>query len=124
MRHKVYIAKLKNPKRLKHKCVFKVGYTSSLDAMDRINYRGPDEPKPITDFFTDNKIMKTIWCEDLQEAYQVEHYLMEHIAGSKKEFHNWWEPVLPCGGTEMRLWNYNEVMKGIQFLDDWAAGRK
>lgn len=123
MRHKVYIAKLKNPNRKIHKCVFKVGMTASTDAMDRINYRGSDEPRPITDFFIDNKIMKAIWCEDAQEAYQVEHYLMEHIAGSRDAFHNWWEPVMPCGGTEMRLWNYEEVQKGIKFLDDWAAGR-
>lgn len=124
MKEKVYIAKLKNPLRSKHKCVFKVGHTSSSDAMDRINYRGSNELYPITDFFTDNKIMKSIWCEDHQEAYQVEQYLMEHIAGSVKEFHNWWEPVLPCGGTEMRLWNYDEVVKGIKFLEDWVAGRK
>lgn len=119
-RYKVYIVKLKR-KHGRPRCVYKVGITSSMDAMDRINYRGWDEPYPITDFFTDNKVMKTIWCETYEEAYQVEQYLMELIAGSKKSFHNWWEESMISGLTEMRLWNYEEVMKCIKFLDDWSG---
>jgi hypothetical protein len=119
LRYKVYIAKLKRrwgwPR-----CVYKIGITKSRDAMDRINYRGSDEPNPITDFFTDNKIMMTIWCDTYEEAYQVEQYLMEHIAGSAKLFHNWKEPSMISGLTEMRIWNYEEVQKCFKFLKDWA----
>lgn len=122
LRYKVYIAKCKRPKGWP-KCIYKVGITSSWDAMDRINYRGWDEPFPITDFFTDNKIMKTIWCETYLEAIQVEQYLMELIAGSRDNFHNWREPSKISGITEMRIWNYDEVMRCIKFLDEWATGR-
>lgn len=118
--YKVYLAKLKRPKG-KPKCVYKVGITGSSDAMDRINYRGWDEKNPITDFFTDNKIMKTIWCDTYEEAYQVELYLMELVAGSKDTFHNWWEQSMISGLTEMRLWNYEEVLKCIKFMDDWSG---
>jgi hypothetical protein len=119
LRYKVYIAKLKR-KRGWPRCVYKIGITSSADAMNRINYRGWDEPNPITDFFTDNKIMMTIWCDSYEEAYQVEQYLMELIAGSAKLFHNWKEPSMISGLTEMRIWNYEEVQKCFKFLKDWA----
>ena len=119
LRYKVYLVKLKR-RYGRPRCVYKVGITSSVDAMDRINYRGWDEPYPITDFFTDNKVMKTIWCETYEEAYQVEQYLMELIAGSRKSFHNWWEESMISGLTEMRLWNYEEVIKCIKFMDDWS----
>lgn len=119
LRYKVYLVKLKR-KNGRPRCVYKIGITSSADAMNRINYRGWDEPYPITDFFTDNKVMKTIWCETYEEAYQVEQYLMEHIAGSRKGFHNWWEESMISGLTEMRLWNYEEVMKCIKFMNDWT----
>ena len=119
-RYKVYLVKLKR-RHGRPRCVYKIGITSSADAMDRINYRGWDEPCPITDFFTDNKVMKTIWCETYEEAWQVEQYLMELIAGSREGFHNWWEESMISGLTEMRLWNYEEVMKCIKFMDDWSG---
>lgn len=120
LRYKVYLVKLKRMHG-RPKCVYKIGITSSADAMNRINYRGWDEPYPITDFFTDNKVMKTIWCETYEEAWQVEQYLMELIAGSREGFHNWWEESMISGLTEMRLWNYEEVMKCIKFMDDWSG---
>lgn len=120
LRYKVYLVKLKRPRGWP-RCAYKVGITSSWDAMDRINYRGWDEPNPITDYFTDNKVMKTIWCETYAEAFQVEQYLMELIAGSREEFHNWREPSMISGLTEMRLWNYEEVMKCIKFMEDWSG---
>jgi hypothetical protein len=120
LRYKVYLSKLKRPWG-RPRCVYKVGITKSWDAMNRINYRGKDEPNPITDFFTDNKIMKTIWCDSYEEAYQVEQYIMELIAGTRDDFHNWWEESMISGLTEMRLWNYEEVQKIIKFMDDWAG---
>ena len=120
LRYKVYLVKLKR-RHERPRCVYKIGITSFADAMDRINYRGWDEQYPITDFFTDNKVMKTIWCETYEEAWQVEQYLMELIAGSREGFHNWWEESMISGLTEMRLWNYEEVMKCIKFMDDWSG---
>ena len=120
LRYKVYLVKLKR-RHGRPRCVYKIGITSFADAMDRINYRGWDEQYPITDFFTDNKVMKTIWCETYEEAWQVEQYLMELIAGSREGFHNWWEESMISGLTEMRLWNYEEVMKCIKFMNDWSG---
>lgn len=119
LRYKVYLVKLKR-NHGRPRCVYKVGITSSIDAMDRINYRGKDEPNPITNYFTDNKVMKTIWCGTYAEAFQVEQYLMELIAGTRDSFHNWWEPTMISGLTEMRLWNYEEVIKCIKFMNDWT----
>ena len=120
-RYKVYIAKLKRAG-TKPSCVFKVGITSSTDAMDRINYRGSNEPYPITNYFTDNKIMKAIWCEDMQEAYQLEQYLKECITGNGCEFHNWYENDRISGITEMRIWNYEEFKQCCQLMEDWQNG--
>ena len=114
--YKVYIAKLKR-KDVHPRTVLKVGITSSSDAMDRINYRGEDECFPITNYFTDNKIMKAsqkIYSE--QEAKQIESYIMNEIKGTDSHFHNWWEHDQISGITEMRTWNYSEFQKALVLL--------
>jgi hypothetical protein len=116
MRYKVYLAKLKrlngNPR-----TVYKIGITSSSDAMDRINYRGDDEPYPITNYFNDNKIMKAVWKESKEEAEALEILIMNTIKGNEKYFHNWYEPDQISGITEMRKWNYEEVQKVFELLN-------
>ena len=52
--YKVYIAKLKRVND-SPRVVFKVGITSSSDAMSRLMYDGPDEPHPIKNYFSDIK---------------------------------------------------------------------
>lgn len=117
MRYKVYLAKLKRvcgwPR-----CVYKIGITKSEDAMDRINYRGEDEPYPITNYFHDNKIMastKRIYTEE--EAKALEKRIMNTIKGNEKYFHNWYEDDQISGITEMRKWNYEEVQKVFELLN-------
>ena len=116
--YKSYIAKLKrvtgNPR-----CVFKVGITSSSDAMDRINYRGADEPYPITNYFHDNKIMKAtqrVYTEE--QAKFIEKYIMDGIKGDEKYFHNWYENDQISGCTEMRKWHYQEFQRACILMDE------
>jgi hypothetical protein len=116
MRYKVYLAKLKRPSG-NPRTVFKIGITSYNDAMDRINYRGNDEPFPITNYFNDNKIMastKRIYTEE--EAKTLERRIMNTIKGNEKYFHNWYEDDKISGITEMRKWNYDEVQKVFELL--------
>lgn len=117
MRYKVYLAKLKriigSPR-----CVYKIGITSSFDAMDRINYRGPDEPYPITDYFFDNKIMHSIVVDSECKARSIEASIMEAIKGNERYFHNWFEKDPISGITEMRKWNYHEVQTCIRLMNE------
>jgi hypothetical protein len=117
MRYKVYLAKLK---RLfgSPKTVYKIGITSSSDAMERLTYTGADEPYPIVEAFPDIKIMKAIWCSSKEEALLVEQHIMNAIKGDEKYFHNWYEKNPLSGITEMRKWNYDELLKCIQLMDE------
>jgi hypothetical protein len=114
--YKVYIAKLKrhtnNPR-----IVLKVGITSSSDAMDRLTYKGTDEPYPISNYFSDIKIMassRKVYSRE--EAESIEAYIMQSIKGTDPYFHNWREKDQISGITEMRIWNYNEFLKSIELL--------
>lgn len=121
MKYKVYLAKLKREDR-KPSCVYKVGITSSFDAMRRLTYAGPDEDYPISKYFPDIKIMKTIWCESIDEAEAVEKRIMKEIQGDERWFHNWYEPDQISGITEMRKWDYDEVQKVFALME--AAEKK
>jgi len=116
--YKVYLAKLKrlegNPK-----CVFKVGITSSSDAMDRLLYEGIDEPYPIKKYFQDIKIMaSTTRRYSRMEAETIEAYIMKRIQGMDPSFHNWYEKDPVSGITEMRKWNYNEFLLALQLIKE------
>jgi len=117
-KYKVYIAKLKRTNATP-RIVLKVGITSSSDAMDRLNYRGADEPHPISNYFSDIKIMKAsqrIYSEE--QAKSIEAYIMHRIKGLDQYFHNWREPDQISGITEMRIWNYEEFLNAIALLDE------
>lgn len=116
MKYKVYLAKLKRTDR-KPSCVYKVGITSSFDAMRRLTYAEADEQYPISKYFPDIKIMKTIWCESRQEAEAVESHIMKTIQGDERWFHNWYEKDQISGITEMRVWDYEEVQKVFSLLE-------
>jgi len=115
-RYKVYIAKLKRTNTIP-RVVLKIGITSSSDAMDRLTYKGADELYPISNYFSDIKIMKTsqrIYSKE--EAESIEAYIMQSIKGSDLYFHNWREPDQISGITEMRTWNYDEFLKAVDLL--------
>ena len=117
-KYKVYIAKLKRTN-VFPKVVLKVGITSSSDAMDRLTYRGSDEPYPITNYFSDIKVMassKRIYTKE--EAESIESYIMQSIKGTSPYFHDWHEPDQISGITEMRKWNYDEFLKAVNLLNE------
>jgi hypothetical protein len=114
---KVYLAKLKR-KDVKPTCVYKVGITSSYDALDRLMYKGPDELFPISNYFEDIKVMKSIYVSDRTTAELVEKFLMKSISGESK-FHNWYERDQISGITEMRVWDYDEYLKVRELMDNY-----
>lgn len=114
--YKVYLAKLKRPNGTP-KTVYKVGITSSKDALQRLTYQGSDEPYPIVETFPDIKVMKSVWCSTKEKAYELEQKIINTIKGKEKYFHNWFEPKQLSGITEMRTWNYMEFLKCIDIMD-------
>jgi len=116
--YKVYLAKLKrlegNPK-----CVLKVGITSSSDAMDRLTYDRVDEAYPIKRYFSDIKVMASTKRRYSKiEAEAIEAFIMKRIQGIDPSFHNWYEKDPVSGITEMRSWNYNEFLLGLQLIKE------
>jgi len=116
-KYKVYLAKLKRPIG-KPKTVYKVGITSSSDAMSRLTYNRWDEPNPIIETFPDIKVMNSVWVESEEEALALEQKIMYTISGSER-FHNWYEPKQLSGITEMRTWNYDEVQKVFEIMKEY-----
>jgi hypothetical protein len=118
--YKIYLAKLKRDQRVsdgRPNCVYKVGITSSMDAMDRLTYAGSDEPNPIGAVFPDIKIMSTIWADSKESAERIEALIMNTIKGNGDRFHNWYEPRQISGITEMRRWDYDEVQEIFGLFD-------
>jgi hypothetical protein len=115
MKYKVYLAKLKREDATP-RCVYKIGITKESDAMRRLTYKQADEPYPISKYFPDIKIMKTVWCESRDEAERLEKHLMNEIRGDERWFHNWYERDQISGITEMRKWNYDEVQRVFEMM--------
>jgi hypothetical protein len=121
--YKVYIAKLKRTNSYP-RIVLKVGITAYSDAMDRLTYKGSDEPYPISNYFSDIKIMassKRIYSRE--EAESIEAYIMQGVRGTDPYFHNWREHDQISGITEMRIWNYDEFLNAINLLDKACSSR-
>lgn len=114
---KVYVAKLKRPSP-KPTCVYKVGITRYTDALKRLTYRGDDERFPISNYFNDIKVMKTIKVDTLEEAEAIEQFIMQTI-GKGSKFHNWYEKDQISGITEMRVWDYNEFKTVCELMDSY-----
>jgi hypothetical protein len=117
--YKIYLAKLKRTERVvgQPNCVYKIGITSSMDAMDRLCYNREDELNPITSVFPDIKVMSTIWAPDKESAEQIETFIMNTVKGASERFHNWYEPRQISGITEMRKWDYDEVQQIFGLFD-------
>tara|TARA_Y100001973_G_C5111824_1_gene288104 strand:+ start:136 stop:513 length:378 start_codon:yes stop_codon:yes gene_type:complete len=118
-KYKVYLAKLKRED-VRPRCVYKVGITSFWDAMERLNYVGEDESYPISNYFSDIKIMHSTrrkYTED--EAKEIEKKI--HAAIKKPDdrwFHNWYEKDQISGITEMRVWDYDEFKQCWQLIEE------
>lgn len=119
MRYKVYIAKLKRVN-VVPRVVYKIGITSSSDAMDRLTYDGPDEPYPIKKYFSDIKVMKTRWVVSKEQALKMEKFIMDSIKQKERYFHNWYEKDPISGITECRIWNYEEFKKCCYLMDSFC----
>jgi hypothetical protein len=118
---KVYLAKLKRQD-TKPSCVYKIGITSSSDALARLDYRGPNDSDSIliNEEFNDIKVMNStqrIYTRD--EAEKIEKQIMDTIRRRKNEeyFHNWWEDKKLSGITEMRVWDYDEVQVAYSLIE-------
>jgi hypothetical protein len=125
--YKIYLAKLKRAERPGKglpNTVYKVGITSSMDAMDRLLYNGDDEPNPITSVFPDVKVMTTVWAANKEMALRIESFIMNSIKGNDKSFHNWYEPRQISGITEMRRWDYDEVQKVFGIMDRLVTDKR
>lgn len=120
--YKVYIAKLKRVND-SPRVVFKVGITSSSDAMSRLMYDGLDEPHPIKNYFSDIKVMKSCWMPDKDSALNLEKHLMDSVKGKEKYFHNWFEKDPISGITECRIWNYEEFKKCCTLMDSYSLNK-
>lgn len=120
MKYKVYLAKLKRPDPTPGlpRTVYKVGITSSSDAMRRLTYNGPDEPNPIVSVFPDIKVMNSVWCDSEEEALELEQFIMDNIKSGEDYFHNWYEPRQISGITEMRTWDYDEVQEVFRMMTE------
>lgn len=112
MLYKIYVVRLKrkNPISGLPEMVYKLGITSSSDALSRINYSGEDEPHPITEIFeAPSKPVTTPRKYSKDEALRIEKMIQDRIKGKDaSHFHNWYEPVQISGITEMRVWDNNE----------------
>jgi len=115
--YKVYLAKLKRTNG-KPSTVYKVGITSSSDAMKRLTYNGPDEPNPIIETFPDIKVMKSVWCKSESHALKLEEFIINTIANGDR-FHDWYEPAKVSGITEMRCWNYDEIQRIFRIMEKY-----
>jgi hypothetical protein len=104
--------------------VYKIGITSSSDAMSRLTYDGPDEPYPIKKYFSDIKVMKSCWVSSKEKALELEKFLMDSIKGKEKYFHNWYEKDRISGITECRIWNYEEFKKCCFLMDSYLISKK
>lgn len=118
---KVYLAKLKRQD-TKPSCVYKIGITSSSDALARLDYRGPNDSDSIliNEEFNDIKVMNSTRREyTREEAEKIEKQIMDTIRRRKNEeyFHNWWEDKKLSGITEMRVWDYDEVQVAYSLIE-------
>jgi predicted RNA methylase len=119
--YKVYLAKLKR-EHAKPSCVYKIGITASDDALDRLDYSGPNDSDSVllNEEFNDIKVMNSTYRKyTREEAERIEKTIMDTIKAVKNEeyFHNWWEDKKLSGITEMRVWNYAEVQVAYALIE-------
>jgi len=93
------------------KRVLKIGITNAKDPLYRLEYRGDDEPYPITNYFQDITIIKTKEYKTKEEAERNERRIMGMVKRKFKSpyFHDWLEKDRISGITEMRTWRDEEA---------------
>ncbi len=109
--------------------VLKVGITTDLDT--RINYRGDDELYPIWKIWSDVEILHcTDYIYDEDTALRMEQTIMDLIAiknntygedGVTPRFHNFSEPRMISGITEMRRYYQEDADKAVSDLKQLEA---
>ena len=127
--HKVYIVQFKRkydpkfPDRVLS--IYKVGYTSHTDVLDRFKVR-EDDPAAIMRHFDYIKVLASEWCANIEEAVALESHIIQTIAQktSSERFHNFWEELQLNGITETRKWNYTETSYVFQILKEWKQNKK
>lgn len=108
----------------------KIGQTSSTNPLDRIRYRGSDEPYPITDAFNKQCNVDFIVCPK-KDANWLEWVFMDVIKEPGRPFHDrdiWNEPVnsigaILCGITEMCPWDEDKVCLLLSLFEAYREGR-
>jgi len=109
--------------------VLKVGITKDLNT--RINYKGSDEPWPIWKCFpTSQEILyNTEYRFSEKEAEAIEQAVMSKVAVANNSldndgnprFHNFSEPNLISGVTEMRKYTQSDAdlaLKTLRYIDE------
>jgi hypothetical protein len=93
------------------KRVLKIGITNAKHPLYRLEYRGADEPYPITNYFQDITIIKTKEFKTKEEAEKNERRVMGMVKRKFKSpyFHDWLEEDRISGITEMRTWRDEEA---------------
>ena len=107
------------------KRAFKVGYSSFVDPMNRLGYKGSDEPSPLIGWFPDIEVMMYVICNSKEEAIRLEQYVIATVQGNDKWFHNWyekprWPGDCPSGIREVRTHNWSEIFKCVELLNEQA----
>lgn len=108
----------------------KIGETGSTNPLDRIRYRGPDEPYPITDAFEKQCNVDFITCP-VEDYKWLEWVIMDVLREPGRPFHDrdvWEEPVnsigaILCGITEMCPWDEDKVCLLLSLFEAYKEGR-
>lgn len=108
----------------------KIGETGSTNPLDRIRYRGTDEPYPITDAFEKQCSVDFITCP-IEDYKWLEWVFMDVLREPGRPFHDrdvWEEPVnsigaILCGITEMCPWDEDKVCLLLSLFEAYKEGR-
>ena len=108
----------------------KIGLTGSVNPLDRIRYRGSDEPYPISDAFEKQANIDSILCPE-EDAKWLEDAIKDVLRDPGKPFHDrtiWEEPTNetgrpPCGITEMCPWNEDKVCLLLSLFEAYREGK-
>jgi hypothetical protein len=110
--------------------VLKLGQTGSTNPLDRIRYRGSDEPYPITDAFEKQCNIDFITCP-VEDANWLEWTFQDVLREPGRPFHDrevWEEPANksgypPCGVTEMCPWSDDKGCLLLSLFEAYREGR-
>jgi hypothetical protein len=108
----------------------KIGFTGSVNPLDRIRYRGDDEPYPISDAFEKQCNIDSVLCPE-EDVKWLEDVVKDVLRDPGKPFHDrsiWEEPnnekgYPPCGITEMCPWSEDKGCLLLSLFEAYREGR-